>query len=221
MRRFSFSTVSTLVLIATVLFAALAATGPSQEAGETAAAAARSPRGTDLSLPGFRELRTENVQQELELTPQQKEKLAAIGQKYYEQARRDWAGYRGMSPEERKKKYADIRQENLGRMKEVRQQVENLLSPDQLERFKQINLRTRGAAALANTKILDQLDITEPQRKRLRQIRQQLQEKMRKLQQESLEQTLQVLTPQQRKRLEQITTEGFGTYGVTQTTARQ
>jgi Spy/CpxP family protein refolding chaperone len=194
----------------------LGAAGPSEEGKPPAQPAPTPSRITYLLLPGFAELRTENVQKELELTDEQKEKLIAIGQKYYAETRQDWAGFAGMSAEERKEKYAEIRQKNLKRMQEVRKQVEEVLSADQLERLKQVNLRTRGAAALSNPKILDELGITEAQRNKLRQIREQLQERIRKLQQETLEKTLEVLTPEQRKKLEELTTEGVGVYGAGQ-----
>jgi Spy/CpxP family protein refolding chaperone len=217
MRRFSPLRTATLVVLAALFLCTFAATARSEEGKLPAQPPTTPPRVTYLLLPGFAELRTENVQKELELTDQQKEQLIAIGQKYYEETRRDWAGLGGMSAEERKEKYAEIREKNLKRTQEIRKQVEELLSPDQLERLKQINLRTRGTAALLNPRILDELGITEAQRNRLRQLREQLQERIRQLQQETLEKTLEVLTPEQRKKLEELTSEGQGIYGTGQT----
>ncbi len=208
--------VPALVAMVVLLLGTLSEGRPSEEGKQVAQPAARRSEASYLSLPGFWELRTEGVQKELELTDQQKDKLRAIGQEYYEQTRRDWTGFRGMSAGERKKKYAEIRQKNVERMKEIRKQVEKVLSPGQLERLKQINLRTRGAAALANPRVLSQLEVTESQKQRLRQIREQLQERIRKLQQETLEKTLGVLTSEQRKKLEDLTIEGFGIYGTQQ-----
>jgi len=216
MRRFSLLHVPTLVVIAALFPCTFAATARSEEGKSAAQPPTTPPPATYLLLPGFAELRMENVQKELQLTDQQKEKLIAIGQKYYDETRRDWAALAGMSAEERKGKYAEIRQKNLKRMQEVRKQVEELLSPDQLERLKQINLRTRGTAALLNPKILDELGITEAQRNKLRQLREQLQERIRQLQQETLEKTLEVLSPEQRKKLEELTNEGATIYGAGQ-----
>jgi Spy/CpxP family protein refolding chaperone len=67
-----------------------------------------------------------------------------------------------------------------------------------------------------NPKILDELGITEAQRNRLRQLREQLQERIRQLQQETLQKTLDVLSPEQRKKLEELTNEGQGIYGAGQ-----
>ena len=90
------------------------------------------------------------------------------------------------------------------------------ISPDQLERLRQINLRARGAAALANRKTLDDLGVTEPQRTRLRQLREQLLERIRQLQQETDQKTLEVLTPEQQKKLGELINEGQGIYGAGQ-----
>lgn len=205
--------VPTVVAPAVAVVVALAATGPSQQSGQAAKAAASRPRTTYLYLPGFRELRTEDVQQELQLSDQQKNKLRAIGEKYYNQSRQDWAELRGMSAEERRKKYAEIREKNAKRIKQIRKQVEQLLSADQLQRLTQINLRTRVPTALANPRVLDRLRVTEEQKRRLRQILEQMQREMRRLQQKTLERTLEVLTPQQQQQLEELTTQGPAFYG--------
>jgi Spy/CpxP family protein refolding chaperone len=201
------------MLMVLFLLGTLFAGGPPEEGEQTDEPAPRRLRATYLSLPGFWELRTENVQEELELSDEQKDQLRTIGREYYEQTRRDWAGVRGMSAEERKKKYAEIRQKNLERMKDIRKQVEAVLTGDQLERLKQINLRTR---VLQNPRILDELGISEVQQRRLREIREQMQGRIRKLQQESLEKTLDVLTAEQREKLEKLTAEGFRVYGIRQ-----
>ena len=216
MQRISPLHVPTLVVIAALFPCTFAATARSEEGKPAGQPPATPPPATYLLLPGFAELRTESVQKELQLTDQQKDKLIAIGQKYYDETRRDWAALAGMSAEERKGKYAEIRQKNLKRMQEIRKQVEEVLSPDQLERLKQISLRTRGAAALLNPKILDELGITEAQRNRLRQLRDQLQERIRQLQEETLAKTLEMLSPEQRKKLEELTAEGAGIYGAGQ-----
>jgi Spy/CpxP family protein refolding chaperone len=216
MRRFSPLGMPTSVLMVALLVGPLAAGGPSQEAQQAAQPTPPEPGITYLSLPGLWELWTENVQQELELTDEQNEKLIAIGREYYQQTRRDWAELRGISAEERKPKDAEIRQKNLKRRQQIRNQVEQVLSPDQMQHLKQINLRIHITAALAEPRVLDRLAVTEPQKKRLRQIRQQMQERIRKLQQESLEKTLDVLTPEQRKQLAELTTEGSGIFAAGQ-----
>ena len=206
--------VSTLmVMVVLFLLGTLFAGGAAEEGEQTNLPAPRRFGATYLSLPGFWELRTENVQEELELRDEQKNELRKIGREYYEQTRRDWAGVRDLPAEERKKKYGEIRQKNLERMKEIRKQVEAVLSPEQLDRLKQINLRTR---VLQNPRIFEGLGISDVQQRRLREIRKQMQDKIRELQQETLEKTLDVLTPEQRKKLEELAAEGFRVYGVGQ-----
>jgi Spy/CpxP family protein refolding chaperone len=203
----------TLAVTAVLLSGALAATAPSEKGPPGAGPTLPRSGAAYLSLPGSRELPTENVQKELDLTNEQRDKLRAIGQKFYEEMRQAWAGIGGMSPVERKNRYAEIRQRSLTRMQDIRKQVEGMLSPDQSQRLKQINLRTRSAAALANPEILDQLRITEQQKKRLQEIQQNVQ----RLQQEALD----VLTPQQRRRLEELATEAFGIHRAGRTAGGQ
>jgi Spy/CpxP family protein refolding chaperone len=191
-----------LAVTAVLFSGALAATGPSAKGPPGAGPTLPRSEAAYLSLPGLWELRTENVQKELDLTNEQRDRLRAMGQKFYEEMRQAWAGIGGMSPVERKNRYAEIRQRSLTRMRDTRKQVEAMLSPDQSQRLKQINLRTRSAAALANPEIVDQLRITEQQQQRLQEIQQSVQ----RLQQEALD----VLTPQQRRKLEELTTEAFG-----------
>jgi Spy/CpxP family protein refolding chaperone len=214
MTRFSRLIVSTLVAVVIWVFGAFAIAGPPPEAGQTVKTTMRRSGAVFPYIPGFWELRMEHTRQELELTDEQEEALNQIGQKYYQQMRQDWAGLRGMSAEERTKKYAEIREKNVERAEEIRKQVEELLSPDQLDHLKQINLRTRGAALMANLSVLERLGVNQEQKEKLRQIREDMQEKMRQLQQATLEKSLEVLTPQQRKQLEEMTARGFRDYGI-------
>ncbi len=208
MCRFDPARKSFVVVVVMLFLGTMAARGPSEEAEPTARATPRAAAAAYLSLPGFWELRSEDGQKELELSEEQKEGLRKIGQQYYEQTRKDWAEARGLSPEERKKKYDDIYKRNLERMKEVRKQVEGVLSAEQLEHLKQISLRTRGSAALANPRVLQQLEINDAQQKRIRQLREQMQERIRQIRQETLEKTLEVLSQQQRAKLEELIIEG-------------
>ena len=67
----------------------------------------------------------------------------------------------------------------------------------------------RAPAALANPRVLEELGLTEQQKAQLRLAREQSMEKMRKLQEESFERSLDVLSGDQVERLEQMTTEGY------------
>lgn len=160
-------------------------------------------------IPGYYLLRMEHVQRELGFSEEQKQKLDQITKQYYEDSRQDWSGLRDLSPEERQKKMADIREKTTKRMEALRKQTEELLLPHQLKQLKEIDFRMRAPAALANPRTLEQLGATEEQKEQLRLLREQTQEKTRQLQQEMVEKALQVLTPGQQEKLREMSTPGF------------
>jgi Spy/CpxP family protein refolding chaperone len=208
MYRFTPWRVLILLVIVCIPLGMPAAEEPSQRTGEATGPAAGPAEAARVLLPGFLELPAEDVQEELGLTGEQREKLGAIGREFYEQVRRDWAESRSIPTEERRKGRELTRKQ---RMTEIRRQIEEVLTPEQVERLKQINLRARQAAALADAAVLDELDLSEAQERMLLQIRDQMEQKTRRIEQESFEKTLEVLTPQQRSRLGELTSGGFGT----------
>ena len=205
MRRHSHSATATLLVTGVVLFATMAASRSAENTLQPVGPAPTVAANTDLSLPGFWELRTDDVQRELDLTAEQRQRLQAIGRKYFEQLEQTWAAPREASAGADAQPYP---QDHPKQMEELRQQVQAVFSPDQLERLKLISLRTRGVAALADPRVIDQLGINEVQQKRLRQLREQMQDAIRRIQQETLGKTLEELTPAQRTGLEMLTTEG-------------
>jgi len=161
------------------------------------------------AIPGYHLLRLEHVQKELELLDEQKEKLEQIAKRYYDQTRQNWSDFRELSLQERQRKMAEIRQKNEERLEAVRKQTEEVLLPHQLARLKKIEFRIRATAALANPRILDQLGLSDQQKQWLEEIRAEMEDKTRQLQEEMLEKSLQLLTPEQRDNLRQINTPGF------------
>ena len=168
-------------------------------------------------LPGYWSLRSQSVQKELKLTDKQKEKLKQISTKYYEQMRKgrqqDWAKFRKLSAEKRKQKYAQIAEKQKQRTAAVGKQIEQVLRPGQLHALKRIELRTRGAAALRNPRVVEQLNLSEKQKEKLRRNRQQLTEKMQRLQRKSARKDLDLLTPEQFEKLEKLHAKGYRTIG--------
>ena len=98
-------------------------------------------------------------------------------------------------------------------MERAREEVEKVLLPNQVELLKQIGLRMRGARMLHNPRVLKQLKATDEQKEKFAQIRKEMQEKMQQLQKESFEQTMKILTPEQRKQLEELASKGDGGMG--------
>ncbi len=156
------------------------------------------------ALPGFYMLRMENVQKELELAPEQIEKLKTLGREYYDDLRADreaWKDWQQMTPEERSAKAAEQREKYRKRTDTLRDQVEEVLLPGQLESLREISFRAAGPGALANPRTLEELGVTEEQRGQLDQIRQEMFEQLQEIQKKAFARSLEVLTPEQREKL--------------------
>ena len=168
-----------------------------------------SPGAMYGSLPGYTQLRQPHVQKELELVDEQKEKLQKIAADYAKTMRQDWAGYRDKSPEERQKMMADYREKQKKQTELIRKQVEKVLLPQQLDTLKEVDFRARARNLLMNQWMTGRLELTEKQKKKLSENREQLQEKIRQLQRESLDKSLKLLTPEQMKKLREMPQGGY------------
>ncbi len=165
------------------------------------------------SLPGFWQLRMKNVQEELEIVPEQIEELKALGKDYYEQMRAqqaDWSNFAKMTQEQRQAKYNQLKEKREAQADEIRKKIEKVLLPHQLKALQDINLRAVGASMLAQPRIAKSLSLSDDQKGKLQQLRQELMEEYQQLRKKSFEKTLQVLTPEQREKLkEQIQNRGY------------
>lgn len=164
------------------------------------------------AVPGYYMLARKSVQDQLELTEEQIKKLKELGQKYVEGMRYDWKDYQNLSQEERQAKWAEHREKQQKLMEEIRGQAEDLLLPHQLDALKKINFRQRAPWTLQNPRMLEELNVSEEQKAQLKEIRDSMQEQIRKLQEESLDKALGVLTDEQRKKLEEMSAPGWS-YG--------
>lgn len=168
--------------------------------------------GTFPAVQGFYMLRMPNVQKDLELIPEQVEKLEKIGKQYYDQMRQDWSGMGDLSPEERQKKYQEVRQQQQKRAEEVAKQIKEVLLPQQLKQLEDMNFRSRAPYMLRSPQVMEKLELTEEQKEKLKKAQEDLQEKMRELQKEAFDDALKVLTKEQKKQLREITEQGYQGY---------
>jgi Spy/CpxP family protein refolding chaperone len=113
-------------------------------------------------------LRSPQVQQELKLTDQQRQRLEQLGEQWREKMR----GLRDLPPEERRQKVQGMRAE-------VEKQLSQILNEQQMKRLKQIALQVEGYAALERPEIADQVGLTKEQRQKIRDILRQADEKRR------------------------------------------
>ncbi len=175
--------------------------------------------GRGMMGPGggmFVLLRLEQVQKELNLSDEQKEKIKELAKE--------------MMPGRPSEGQAPSPEDRRAMMEKVQKKLAEILKPEQLERLKQIQLQAQGAAALGNPEVVKTLGITDDQRAKLKTLRDEAdgkrreligsmrdlsreerrekmaenQEKIRQIQKELMEKALAVLTPEQREKFEKL-----------------
>ncbi len=131
-------------------------------------------RGGDITL-GL--LRVEEVRAELQIAPDQEEALTKLA----EQARpeRPDADFRSMSEEERTAFFEKMRKQMEEKNAEMKDQLIEVLLPEQMDRLDEIALQVRGVQALSDDEVAGKLKITDAQKKELDKVREDLQTKMR------------------------------------------
>ncbi len=180
-------------------------------------------------------LRSEQVQKELELVAEQKAKLKAIAEETQAQMRELYSGIRDLKPEERRAKFAELREKSKDQAEKAAQQIKEVMLPKQRERFKQIQLQVRGVGALDDKEVSESLGITDEQKGKLKSLREGIHKKRQaafggyrklspeerqkkmaevrkqaqKLQEEAVQQALGVLTSEQRESFEKMKGEKF------------
>jgi Spy/CpxP family protein refolding chaperone len=122
-----------------------------------------------------------------------------------------------MTDEERQARFAEIQTRFQEIAKDVEGRLKEVLLPHQFDRLKQIDLQNRiqrdGAAALTDSELAETLGLSEAQRDEIRdraeQVQQDLQDKIRQLRLEARNQLLEVLTAEQRAKLDAMMGEEF------------
>jgi Spy/CpxP family protein refolding chaperone len=163
----------------------------------------------------------DDVRQDLQLVDEQQEKVDALAEEIrtelQDEMREMFRGMQDLSDEERQQQFEKIR----SRMQEVNADAEKrlkkVLLPHQFDRLKQIDVQMRvqqqGAGALTTGELAETLDLTDSQRERLEEraaeVEQELQEKISKLRIEARNKMLDVLTAEQRAKLESLMGDDF------------
>jgi hypothetical protein len=158
----------------------------------------------------------QEVQQEIELSEDQQAQLQTLGDTIRSEVRDQmqgmFQGLRDLSDEERQAKFAEIRTKFEEINKDAEARLQNVLMPHQLDRLKQIDLQSRiqrgGAAALTEGELADTLGLSESQRDQIRQkseeVQKDLEDRISQLRTDARNQLLEVLTPDQRAKLESM-----------------
>jgi hypothetical protein len=130
---------------------------------------------------GLMLLTNKSVQQELKADATQAEKLNSFAQGIMEKQREQFQKLQDLSQEERRAKMQEMGQA-IGA--EVRKGLTDLLKPEQVKRFEQIQLQQMGVlGALVMPRVQEALNPTEDQRSKLRTIQEEQREAMNELRQ--------------------------------------
>lgn len=185
-------------------------------AGGDARWAYASPMGQTLTW-----LLYPQIQGELDLVPDQKAAIDKIRTEMNTKLQESYKELKDVDPVERQKKYYEM-YVKLGA--ETDKRVDEVLLPHQLKRVRQIGLQMKlansgygSAAAFNSDDVAKELGITPEQieelKKREAELRQEIQEKTRefykKLNEESREKLMSVLTSAQRQKLKELEGEKF------------
>lgn len=166
-------------------------------------------------------LTTPQIRKELEIVPEQQERLAQLQKDSQTKLSEAYKKLADVPQEERQQKYIELTKE-LG--EESEKQVRDILLPMQIQRLKQILLQTKmqqmqwgGANAFIVDELAEELEISDEQKakfaekeKELRaEIQKKTQEFYKKLQEETRAELLDVLTEEQRAKLQRLTGPTF------------
>ena len=163
----------------------------------------------------------DEVQQELQLVDEQKDKLRAIGEDARNRMRDEMRGMfeqmRDLSDDERRAKFDEIRTKMESMNADMEKELDKVLLPHQMERLKQIDLqskiRQRGSSALTGGDVAKALNLSDEQRekleKRAAEVQEELQAKIRDLQAEARQKMIDVLTPEQQAQLQKMMGDSF------------
>lgn len=159
-----------------------------------------------LYVPGYWQLSQPGVQKEIELLPEQLEKLKELSKRYYEAQREDAKAYGDwskMTDEERKAKYKEVSERAKQRTEDLRKEVEKVLIPSQIEALRDLNLRTYGQYMLMQPRIMEAVGLNEEQKTKLQKLREEFTQKQQQLQKEMMDEQFKLLTPEQKERLKE------------------
>ncbi len=171
-------------------------------------------------------LMSEEVREEIELMPDQEEALTKLRESASSGFDRS-VDIRSMSEEDRAKFFAEAQEKRKKMETEMREKLEEVLLPEQLERLEQISIQVRGAGALADPELAAKLKVTEDQKTKMEEVRTKSGERMRevfssgggdrekmreafaKMRKEIDDEVLAVLSADQRKEFEEMKGKPF------------
>jgi hypothetical protein len=215
----SFSFLSVLIAVGTLLVADAALAQPGGGGGRGGQRGGFGGFGGGDNTLGL--LSNQKVQEELELVDDQIQELQAIRDSSMQVMRDMFQGMQDVAPQDRQARMEEMRTKIADKMKSFEDEANAVLLPHQKERLKQIGFqasgRGRGGAnaggALSNEKLLDELGVSDDQRKEIEEAtqkaREELQKKYQDLVRAAENDILKVLTKEQRARYKELIGEPF------------
>ena len=132
--------------------------------------------GSDQTL---RLLGLPEVQQELELVDDQKSKLKAISDDFSQRMQKERSAIAKLPRTSGRRKSKICRKKSQTWREEAQKRVEEVLLPHQLDRLHEISLQTRGAGALADPKVQEELGLNQQQKTKLQDLSEKTQSQVR------------------------------------------
>ena len=126
-------------------------------------------------------LRNSQVQEELKLALAQQDKIRDIYKQQNAKRTEQFQAIRGLQGEERTKKIAEWRKQMEAAAKDTRQQLRQLLKPEQQTRLDQIALQMQGQRVWQDQAIIKKLKISDQQQQQFQEIEQAAVEKRKQL----------------------------------------
>lgn len=161
--------------------------------------------GAVYYLPGFWSLAQESVRKEIDLVPEQDQKLLAISKDYQTKMNEFYAPLRDpkIPQEERTQKFKEAQEKLTTLNQDTTKQVKEILLPHQIKTLDQIDLRQKAATMLQYAPYVEKLNLSDEAKEKIKKKRDALNEAVAKLQREAFDEILQLLTPEQREQLKQ------------------
>jgi Spy/CpxP family protein refolding chaperone len=136
-------------------------------------------------MGGLRLLRSERIQAELHLTEEQRAKIEELGNRIGREMRERAREIQGLSGDEYRRKSEELeeqfKKEAPDRALAIHREIEALLQPEQLKRYREIELRDEGPWTLLRPDVIQELELTDFQKDQLEEISRDTQEEMREV----------------------------------------
>lgn len=113
------------------------------------------------------------VREELKVTDEQAQELDKLRESLRGSGnlREQFQGLRDLEPEQRRARMQELREKAETAARETQEKLGSILNAEQMKRLEQLRLQREGVFALARPEVAKQLELTEEQQTKLREIR--------------------------------------------------